>query len=212
MKFAFTGLAIVFTLFSFNSQAQINKGQKMLGASLTFSSSKTEYVGNTTIKPTNLLIQPSIGFGIGKNWIVGGLIGYNHTNQKQETEGRTEDEVTKINIYSVGVWARKFYPLMEKFGIYGQGNLSAGFGKGKKTSYISSFTGKADINAFAANLQPGFYFLPGKKVILEATFGSLGYSSTEQDYEEDTSYYDQKTSDFKFSVTEGLSLGVKFIL
>jgi hypothetical protein len=212
MKFTFAALAIIVTLCSLNAEAQLKKGEKMLGATINFSGKETENVGNTTFKTTTFQLQPSIGFGVGKNWIVGGLIGYNYTSQKIGGPALSTTTETKINVYSLGAWVRKFYPLGNQFGFYGQSNVSAGFGKAKKITSGSNYTPKADVNALVANIQPGFYFHPGKKVILEATFGVFGYSSTEQDYEAGAPYYDVKNSEFNFSITEGLSLGVKFVL
>ncbi|NII24036.1 hypothetical protein HB364_03015 [Pseudoflavitalea sp. X16] len=212
MKFAITALTITGILFSLNSQAQLNKGEKMLGASLSYISNKLEYVSDRTIKASQFNIQPSIGFGLGKNWIVGGMIGYNYTHQKQERDGMGVEEAIKTNIFGIGAWTRKFYPLLDKFGIYGQGNFAVGFGKAKREPSTLFVSTKSDVSAFNANIQPGFYFLPGKKVILEATFGMIGYTSTKQDYEVNTPFWDINNSEFKFSITEGLSFGVKFIL
>jgi hypothetical protein len=193
---------------SFNSHAQIGKGQIMLGGSASISVRENESTGQSEQKTTRYSISPEAGLGIGKNWIIGASLGYSHLKDEVTT---TSSGKATANTYSGGLFARKFHPFNDKFGLYAQVNAEYGFGKGKNT-YSSTFADpvKYDITTLAANMQPGLYFNPGKKIILEATFGVLGYSSTKYDFK--TNFNDTESKGFDVSISDGLSLGFKVIL
>jgi len=203
-------LLIVFSFLVISASSQITKGQKMIGGGLTFTTS--------TQKPTYadgkyttsfFTITPEIAFGLKNNWIVGGGLGYAHTGQKHNTPLASTKSV--INVITAGVLVRKFHPLTDNVGIFGQLDVAAGFGKGKETNVQggNSFTAKTDQSMVTSALRPGFYFKATKKIILEANFGGLGYTSrtSKPDGGQKTT-----TTEFNFHLTSSIGLGFRVIL
>src|SRR5215213_2717726 len=91
MKKLFT-LTIIASAFVFHqSSAQIQKGEKMLGANLLFFTSKVTndnpFVASQDNKVRMLQIAPEFGFGLGKNWIIGVGAGYNTSKQEANYSG-----------------------------------------------------------------------------------------------------------------------------
>jgi outer membrane autotransporter protein len=186
------------------SNAQIKQGEKMLGGNISFlnSTDETEDADN---KYTNsrFNITPQLGFGLANNWIVGIQAGYSSTKETEEDE--PEDWEEKTSGFSVGAFARKFKPFNDYCGIFGQASFDYGFGKFESTE----FEGEDKFSSISAQLRPGLYFLPTKKLIVEATFGQLGYTTTKTTNDDDD--YENKNNEFAVSFLDGLSFGVKFI-
>lgn len=204
-KTTFAILATILIFISIDTTAQIKKGEKMIGASLSFTSQKVSFddLANEDNKITSILIAPQVGFGFGKNWVAGVSLGY--TYAKTDYSGTNND--IDASLFNGGVFLRKFYELNDKFGVYGQLDLEVGFGKGEGNGFTPF---DVDITTYSGIVHPGFYFRPGNKLVIEAMFGRIGYTSLKRDYT--ANYTDSKESNFEFSVTEGLSLGFKIIL
>jgi hypothetical protein len=188
------------------SHAQIKQGEKMLGGNISFYSYNDEVKdADNKYTDSRFNITPQLGFGLANNWVVGIQAGY--TSRKETEEDEPEDEEHKNSGFSVGAFARKFKPFSDNFGIFGQGSLDFGFEKYESTD----FDGEDKVNSISAQIRPGLYFLPAKRLIVEATFGQLGYTtwkSTNDEYDD----YERKENEFGFSFLDGLSFGVKFIL
>lgn len=208
MKLTVTASLLAGLFLASTAEAQIKQGEIMLGTVLSFKNATEESVGYDKTTLTQLQFTPSLGFGLGNNWIIGPQIGFNHTGEKRKTDVTPEQTAT-INIFALGVWARKFHPFSGQFGIYGEAQAAAGFGSAKGEQ--GSIERKADASSISAAVQPGLYFLPGRKITLEATFGIIGYTSTKIDFKEGEGL-DRKNGEFNVSVTDGLSLGIRFIL
>jgi hypothetical protein len=202
-KHTFAILATILVFISIDTKAQIKKGEKMLGASVSFISSKLKYDNSDEdSKITQVMISPQLGFGLGKNWVAGFGIGY--TYEKQDYEGTLND--ADASLFSGGLFLRKFYELNEKFGVYGQLDFSVGIGEGDRDG-ITPFD--VDVTTISGIVHPGFYFRPANKLVIEAMFGRIGYTSTKREYS--GFFNDSKESNFEFSVTDGFSLGFKII-
>lgn len=132
-------------------------------------------------------------------------VGLGYAYEKANYAGTLND--MDASVFSGGVFLRKFYELNEKFGVYGQLDIEAGFGKGERDGLTPY---DQDITTYSGIIHPGFYFRPGNKLVIEASFGRIGYTSTKRDYT--ASFNDYKESGFEFSITDGLSLGFKIIL
>lgn len=182
-----------------SAHAQLSKGEKMLGGELQFESSKNKNIGLNGTKFTSFSIAPQIGFGLQKNWIVGAGIGYAY--QKEE-QGMGDQEV---NVFSFGAFVRKFHPFNDRFGIYGQLDAGAGFGKSKS----NLFTDESDVSLFTADIKPGFYFRATKRIIFEANFGGLAYTNTTI---KPGSGSKSKSSTFGFTLGSTIGLSFQVVL
>jgi len=203
-------LSIVCLVLAVSANSQLSKGQKMIGGELSFSHIKNinnSFFGEVTATVIN--ISPQVGFGLPKNWIAGAGIGYGYGSQKN---GSSVNYVrTTNNIYSIALFVRKFHPFNEKAGIYGQLDAGAGFGKAKEKQVQGNFsmiTTKADIFNVTGLLKPGFYFKATKRIILEANFGGILYSSSRYKPQNDIK---TTISEFSVTLTNSFGLGFEFI-
>mgnify|MGYP003575890801 CR=1 FL=1 len=187
------------------SNAQIKQGEKMLGGNISFSNYNDETKdADNKYTDSRFNITPQLGFGLANNWVLGIQAGY---NTRKETEEETDWE-GKTSGFSVGVFARKFKPFNEYCGIFGQGSFDYGFGKIEDSD--SDLEDDDKFNSISVQVPPGLYFYPTKKLIVEATFGQLGYTATKTTNDDDD--YENKNNQFAISFLDGLSFGVKIIL
>jgi len=208
MKKALTlGLLALGFIFQ-QANAQIGKGEKMIGGSVGFTSSKTEYKNLTAPESTNntFTITPQLGFGLGNNWIVG--LGVSYVSTKQETTQGSSKAETKTSAVSPGIFVRKFHQFGDKFGIYGQLDAEYAFGE-QKTTQTGNPDSKSEISGYGISASPGLFYKASRKFVIEATIGRLGYSSLTT--KPDGSSIEVKNKQFTFALTNDLSLGFKLI-
>ena len=202
-------LAFISIAFIGQASAQLKKGEKMLGGNISFGNNKTEqdnFYGSGEQEATNVTIMPQLGFGLGNNWIVGISAGYSYTKQRSSNNTASWTE-SRTNLVSGGVFARKSFPAGERFGFFGQADISYSDGKNK----FSNNTGdnqEGDIDILAAFVSPGAYFRPNKRFIIEAQIGSLGYSHTNIK----SGGTKAENNSVGLSFTDNLSLGFKVVL
>jgi hypothetical protein len=206
-KHLFGSFTVIALLLLTQTQAQLKKGEKMLGATFSISTEKMEHGDNyETQKAFQFGVAPQLAFGLGKNWIAGISLGYTHA----KATGELYDDEIVANAFAAGAFLRKFHGFNDQFGIFGQFNLGAGFGKGERST-TNGPEYESDITMLSAIVQPGFYFRPNKSILLEAVFGNIGYTSTKTDYDSGV-FLDTKRNKFEFSLTEALAIGFKVIL
>lgn len=202
-------LFIAASVLFISANAQITKGQKMIGGELSFNSFKQE--PGAPSKTTVVTITPEIGFGLSGNWIVGaGLI---YSNSKHKYGSGNFYSKQNSNIYGFNVFGRKFHPFRDNIGIFGQLEAGAGFGKGKYTEVQGGsavVTDETDVNTVAASVRPGFYFKPARRLILETNFGGISYARTT--YKPEDGGAKSTSSQFNFSLTSSISLSFRVIL
>ena len=203
-------LSAVCVVVAVTTNAQLSKGQKMIGGELLFSHIKNvnnSFFGETTTTVIN--ISPQFGFGLSNNWIVGAGLGYGHGSEKNGSSGSYIK--TTNNVYSFALFVRKFRPFIERAGVYGQLDAGGGFGKAEEKQVQGSSsmtTTKADITNVSALLRPGFYFKATKRIILEANFGGILYTSSRYKPQNDIKTTE---SEFRITLTSSLGLGFEFI-
>ncbi len=202
-------LPVIFISIAGNTQ--ISKGQKMIGGEITFRSSKDESGGNFVgpMKTKVFIITPQVGFRLGKNWIAGVSLGYAYQNQKYAM-GNSYSK-TDMNLFSAGLFARKFHPFTDVVGIFGQLDVATGIGKSKETNVQNGTvvgTSKADALTVSAIVKPGLYFKATKKIIVEANLGGLGYTHLTN---KPDSGPKSKLGEFSFTLTSTIGLGVQIV-
>lgn len=208
MKKLFTlGLFVLGFVFQ-QANAQIVKGEKMLGGSISIISSKTKYKNTaaTDHEAHTLSVTPQLGFGLGNNWIVGLGVGY--ANSKNESLFGPSVSANKSSMVTPGIFVRKFHQFGDKFGIFGQADFEYGFGE-QTTRQSNTPTYKSEIKAYSISASPGLYYRATKKFVVEAAIGSLGYTSTTT--KPDGSNVEVKNSQLELSLTNSLSLGFRLI-
>ena len=217
--------SVVAILFASFVNAQIKKGSVFIGGSLNFSSDKTKpaSANNTESINSSWALRPQIGKVIGDNKIVGVFLNTGGSNNKQ-TSPPSNLSQTKGTFYGGGFFFRNYFPVVNRFYLFGDASLGFSFDKSETlfdngtTRYVS-FTSKT--------VQPNFSFTPGisfaatRKVHIEAAFSnllSLSYSSTKsKDFSSSgTLYRETDSKNFRaFANANGfnnLNLGIRFIL
>ena len=165
-------LIIGFVCFCIASRAQISKGSTFLGGSFGLSSSSSKDDVNTTNEGKNsgFSISPQIGKAIGNNKILGVYLGYNQSTNTS-TYG-TQKQETKNNGYSAGVFYRQYYPLSNRFYLFGQGSFGWSTSKEKYTNN-ALLQRENDNNAISFSITPGLSYAAGRKLHLEASLNDL---------------------------------------
>ncbi len=149
------------------AQAQVAKGSLFIGGSASFSNSKTES-GNSTAKTNMWAALPQVGVAIQQNKVVGIQL---HVSGSA-TERVDLTSKTSSNGYGAGVFYRQYFPLANKWMLYGQANVLAIFSHSKTVAQgVTTDKGKAWQAEFG--ITPGISFQAGKKLWLEASLSDL---------------------------------------
>ena len=212
MKKLFALGFVTFALCNQHASAQIGKGQMMLGGGVAVMSDKTKTengsFGETESTSTTIGILPQVGFGVGGNWVIGLNPGFTTQKETEKNLGGGEVE-QKISIVTIGVYARKFHPIGERFGIFGQLNAGYGFSTTKTTNGVGNES-KWKGNLIEIGARPGAYLKAGKRFIVEATIGNIGYTRVSN--EPENSDYKTTTGQFEFTLANSLGLAFHVIL
>lgn len=180
----------------------------MIGGTFSLQSSRTgtEAPFSSNSKSTAFSFDQQLCIGIKNNWIVGAGFGFNYIKQRNKS-GSSFQEIISHSI-GVNVFARKFHPFSDRYGIFGQGDIGVAFGKVKsEVNQGNNFESK--FNTVSVMARPGFYFKPAKRLIIEATFGNLGFSHTVSKPESGSKTISDQ---FSLTLTNSLSLGFLVIL
>jgi hypothetical protein len=216
----FTLLTIALVCISFISNAQISKGSTFLGGSvyLNSNSSKDDAMPINENKSTNWGIKPQFGKAISTNKIVG--LSLNYTRSGNEYNNGTYNSKADGSSFGAGVFYRSYYPLSNRFFLFGEGALEANFGENERTTNdILAYKEKNTL--LHLSITPGFSFAASKKLHLEASLNSLlsfSYLSLKgNDYNAagtivKTSKANQVNGGANSNGFSGLSVGLRWIL
>lgn len=188
------------------SYAQISKGTILLGGNVNFSG--YDISGTPENNNNFFYIQPSLGFTVNENRIVGFSLAYSHGKQNS---GSTQTSET--DGYGAGLFYRRYLTLGKGFYFYGQAGASYFGNKTDQTG--GSFTNQK-ISTVDLNLYPGVAYRVSKHFLLEVGMNnlfSLYYSTTKQEYSIPPSF---KSSQWGFTINanpnSNLSLGFRILL
>lgn len=127
----------------------------------------------------NFFVLPRVGYAIQDNLVIWLGIGYGYQNSKNSNIPNpfTPTETEEINnSISFIPYIRKFFPLTENFALSLQAEAS--YAIENRTSKINSVTQfEVDSDVFFVGVRPGVNYRIAKSVMLQANFGSLGYSN-----------------------------------
>jgi hypothetical protein len=167
---------VVFSfLFIFISNAQvINKGDQLLGGSLSFlivNSTYTEPVNNRT---SNVGLYPSFGWAIKNDLVVGirGTASYGHSEDKRSSGDKTE-----FYSYSVGTggFLKKYKLVKNKFGFYFNNEATISYaGSSYNQTYAGVFTSSEGHSwAMGYAFQPGVFYKFSENFFGEGNIGGV---------------------------------------
>ena len=181
----------LFFLFSFSAllvTAQFEKGQKLLGGNVAFSSGKSEnYFGNNfNNKQVYAGFSPSVAWFTKPNQLSG--VGLFYSYQKSNsTSNNNSTSPTGYHTHYIGinVFSQRFYSLATKlyFTIYAGGLVTYNFGK---STYF--YNGTQDVKnrgySISGGLTPGLSYRLTPRLLFDASlnnFLSIGYTRMSAD-------------------------------
>ena len=124
-------IAAIFLAVSIQSFGQFNKGDKVLGGTLSFNTAKNEnsQYGNLTSNSTSFGIYPNFGVLINSNLEIGGQLGYSSNHNEWSATDASSDR--KSNYLTAGFYMRRYFVISDKFLFSLMGNISYSVGKDK---------------------------------------------------------------------------------
>lgn len=221
MKRKFIALAMAGCFVTAYAHAQLQKGSLLFGGSVGFSSSKRSagFYNNWDLdtKTTSISLSPSVAIAVAGNLFVGADLIFSNSKDKYSAAPPQSWQKYNSNSYGGGVFVRKYWSIVDKLYIFGQGRL--GYEQYKRDvqpyfnpgSYYKGFS-------VQASLYPGISYAISKKVHLESTFFNLisvAYSR-DREYNKPTDAKIQTVKSFSvrssFDNATVLSVGVKVLL
>jgi hypothetical protein len=159
-------LLTLFALIAFISNAQIKRGDILLGGNVGFNttSQTTEVQGASPQKSTNtsLTVNPSIGFAIQDNLVFGVDLLYTRIKQVPAT----------TNTYGLGFFLRKYKYLGSGFSLFGQSRLGFGYSDLKASSDASIYNSSKEYD-IAFGFYPGIAYAINKHWQIETGFPNI---------------------------------------
>jgi hypothetical protein len=133
-------LTILFTLLIFSAQAQTEQGKFIVGGNAGFSFSKDKQkVGNTATdrwKHTNIYLTPNVGYFVIANFAIGAKLDLSSNTSRLNdglnlAGGRKADSKNNTTSFSLGPWARYYFPVGTKAALFGDANVGIGVSRYK---------------------------------------------------------------------------------
>lgn len=192
-------LIIMFLLVSAGSV----HAQYFAGGNFNFSSTGgTIKSGNTSTdkeSATSFNLSPQAGYFISENFAVGLGIGFNASREK--TPGDPE-VINKSAGFSIQPFARYYVLRMNKFSLFGEGQLGFSSSSSKVESGSTTTDGPTT-NTIGFSVFPGVSYDLNEKIALEAFINgfNLGYSHTTEKSEVGDTEVRDKTSSFNLGAT-----------
>ena len=173
-------LALAGLILSVSAGAQFTKGDRLLGAGLNISHSKSETNSGFTpynSSTNNGSLTLDMGFASSANRVSGFYVGGGYGKSKIEYPAQPTSNNSSDNFNtSVGFYTRRYKALGKDFFLFAEGR--AGFDYGE--NHIST-TNNGDQTSIAvrAGIYPGISYRAGKRFLLDlrfADFASIGYT------------------------------------
>lgn len=197
------------TLFSLSSNAQFQKGDKIVGAGFGISSSsQTSSSGTMPVENRNTGLNISFDYGYAKmeNRLSGFYInaGYsiNKTNYSTQPSMNSKDDGYNTG---AGFFTRRYRSLGKEFFLFAEGRVGASY---SARNYSYNIYSKEKSYGISAGIYPGVAFRHGKRLLLElrfADFVNIGYSYSE------SKLLNSNNKEIRKSFNAGSSLGLGYL-
>lgn len=207
MKKVFLISALFISALSFG---QLEKGSKLVGGSLGFSSQGGEVDNgtSTTDSPTysTFNVSPTGGYFVADELAVGLALNFGGTTWKDESS----DMKSKTSSFGLSVFAKKYKSIADKFYLFGVANVGIGSGKSETENNGTTVDGPKT-NSLSLGLAPGAEYFFSPHFSISCTVGGIGFiSSTETEDVGGTEIKDKDTNfDFNVDLT-GVNFGFTF--
>jgi hypothetical protein len=177
MKYFLAAILLAVSILAFS---QFNKGDKVLGGTLSFNTTKNEnsrYV-NLSTNSTYFSIYPSFGVLINSNLEIGALLGYTSSHDEWKATDSSTDR--KSNNLATGIYLQRYFVISDKFLFSVIANINYAGGKEKTliTSQNDFDENESKQNSFRIIFRPNFIFFPSPHWGLQASIGDLSFTRT----------------------------------
>ncbi len=208
---------LVFQLITFAASAQLQKGNKILGGTINYSTSTTTSdnsgaAGGQTNKTNNFNVSPSLGFFVTDRTVVGLMFDIN--SYSNESSGLTGLSFrNNSNQFGFGPFVRRYFSLKEWVAFYGQAEL--GFSNQKTELTYPSFPNQnSELTTKAINLSTslGLAFFPTNWMSVDLSINPLTFThQITRQKEVSPNTIEGNTNTFNFNLTSNsFQLGAHF--
>jgi hypothetical protein len=230
MKKILLGL-LMFQLFSFAANAQIQKGSILLGGAFNFQNNQTNFdtqyqpqslTSKSTVNSNSFGFNPKIGYSLDNNWMVGTLLILNSSKSTSEATTVNDGDITNFTesrkgfTYGIGFFTRKYFPFNDHLAAFGaiNTNISKQNNQVKSTNNSQgNIEVEGDYTALGSSLQAGLTYFPKNWLAIELYTDLIQFSRTSQKQDNDSQ--NSKTTNSGFSSglnTASFYFGVSFFL
>jgi len=179
-----------FTITTIYSQSE--KVKMLLGGQFNFSGSNNNFENGSTKSDGNsysFTLAPNFGYFISDNFAIGTNLSLSTTNSWSESQSYSESRSeSHLSSYGIGMFARRYLTVNEKFRFYLGGGISFSTFhlKSSEISYYNDYDydRNQDGNSFGLGVVPGIVYFVTPRLGFEAQFGSFNYHRTSIDTEE----------------------------
>ena len=179
----------IFLAVSIQSFGQFNKGDKVLGGTLSLNTANNEnnQYGAVTSNYTTFGIYPNFGVLINSNLEIGSQLGYSSSNNEWSATNASTDQ--KSNYLNAGLYMQRYFVISDKFLFSLIANISYGAGKDKTliTNQNGFVEDEIKRNSIGVAFRPSFIFFPSPNWGLQASIGELSYTHSKNKTSDDTS-------------------------
>lgn len=181
-------------------QAQIRKGDLLLGATFGFNSNNNNS-GNYSSSNTNL--SPRVALAIGENSVLGLRTNFGYYSSKSEAS----DQKNRGTTLGASAFWRRYMPIKKQLGWYLEANGGVNFYR--SVSYYSTGKSKTTTTQYSVNVIPGIYYQALPRLLVNVDFGGLNYTHGRSKTDGNPL---GKASSVNFNLLSNFTFGVDFIL
>jgi hypothetical protein len=204
-------------LLSISSFAQLQKGNKILGGTLNYSTSKSTsddmgVAGGQSGKTSSYINNAILGVFVSDRTVLG--LNFEINSYSNESTSLGQEFRYGFNQFGFGPFLRRYFPVKEWVAFYGQAQLGYGFGKIKQNySSTPNQNSERSTNTFNLSATLGLAFFPTNWMSVDLAMNPLSFAHSVNKDEIGSGYPDQKTNTFNFNLSsQAFQIGAHFFL
>jgi len=209
-------LLILLACFFCQANAQLGKGSLMIGGSVNFSSNNEAFKDASTvnsIRSTSAGFSPRAGLMLSDKSMLGISVMYSEYGYRYDYSIYHDEQ--KQQEFAAGPLFRQYFPLGERAAFFLQG---LALFKTGKTTYSGGNPFRNDVrdtNGLSVSISPGVNYFLNDRWALEATLGSINYSTLNADTSDNSQSFggDSKLNNVNFNLgLSSFTLGINYII
>lgn len=211
-------LILPLLLLSFSGFAQLQKGNKILGGTLSYSTSTSNsgdigVFGDDT-KTKSFVINPTLGFFVSDRTVVGLIFNISSYSREANRSSGGESEYNSDQ-FGFGPFVRRYFPVKEWVAFYGQADLGYSFGEVEQTysPYNTELGHKFKNKSLNLSTSLGLAFFPTKWMSVDLAINPLSFTHQITQNTQASIHSENKLNNFNFNLnTQSFFIGAHFFL